>query len=110
MLRRTLIVFFTTILISMITICFFAAKQQNIIEFINNNLDNFWFLATLLDCYWGLFIFYIWFSYKEPSWKIRIPSLVCICTLGNIFVALYALLLIYKSPKDCSFEKMLLRS
>ena len=108
MLRRLLLTFFCIMLTSMIVICIFAAKQQNIIAFLEKNSSNLWFLATLLDCYWGLLIFYIWCFYKQPSWKWRMTSFICICTLGNIYVAIFAIFYIYKLPKDCTIDSILI--
>ena len=109
MLRRLLLTFFLIMLSSMSLICIFAAKQQNIVIFLENNSSNLWFLATLLDCYWGLLIFYIWYLYKQPCWKWRLATFIGICTLGNIYVATIAIFYIYQLPKDFTIDSILIK-
>ena len=96
-------------LASMIIICLYAGSEQNMFEYFNEHISDPWFLATILDCYWGFLIFYGWLIYQEESWLIRIPSLIAICSLGNIAIALYGLYRTIRLPKNTSFEDFLLK-
>ena len=67
-----------------------------------------WFQATLVDTYLAFFTFYVWVFYKEAKWLGRILWFVLIMLLGNLAIAAYVLLQIWKS-KDGSAPEILLR-
>jgi len=50
-----------------------------------------WFLATLLDAYWGFITFYVWAAWKERSGVARGLWLVNVLLLGNFAMAAYFL-------------------
>lgn len=68
-----------------------------------------WFQATLVDTYLAFLTFYVWVFYKEAGWFSRVLWFILIMTLGNLAIASYVLLQIWKS-KDGSPEKILLRN
>ena len=67
-----------------------------------------WFQATLIDTYLAFLTFYVWVFYKETRWHLRGLWFILIMLLGNLAIAGYVLLQIWKS-KDGSPEKILLR-
>ena len=69
----------------------------------------FMFIATLFDTYWGFLTFYCWVAYKEVGWIARIVWLVGILLLGNIAMAVYMLIQLFKVPASASIEDVLLR-
>tara|TARA_Y100000994_G_scaffold37122_1_gene27959 strand:- start:722 stop:1063 length:342 start_codon:yes stop_codon:yes gene_type:complete len=109
MTRSLLFVFFGVMLISMLAVCIYAGNQQNMFNYFREHGSDPWFVATLLDCYWGFFIFYCWLVYQEKSWLSRIPWLLAICSLGMIAVSSYGLMRTYRLKKDACFEDFLLR-
>lgn len=48
-----------------------------------------WFIATLVDAYWGFVTFYVWVAWKEQSWGARVLWFIAIMLLGNIAMAIY---------------------
>jgi Protein of unknown function (DUF1475) len=68
-----------------------------------------WFRATLADAYCGFLTFYAWVCYREPSGAGRILWFVAIMLLGNIAMALYMLVLLFRLPADAGPEQLLLR-
>lgn len=68
-----------------------------------------WFIATLFDAYWGFLTFWCWVVYKEGSWVARGAWLLAILLLGNIAMAVYALIQLFKVPLDAKIEDVLLR-
>ena len=53
------------------------------------------------------------FSYASTLYTtnanyLRMTSFICICTLGNIYVAIFAIFYIYKLPKDCTIDSILI--
>lgn len=69
-----------------------------------------WFIATLFDAYFAFLTFYCWVAYKENSWLVRAIWLVAILLLGNIAMASYMLVQLFKLPADAPIEKLLLRA
>lgn len=68
-----------------------------------------WFIATLVDTYLAFFTFWLWVAYKETGWISRLAWLVAIILLGNIAMAIYVLIKLFRLPADAPLEKLLLR-
>ncbi|WP_029919869.1 DUF1475 family protein [Nevskia soli] len=68
-----------------------------------------WFIATLVDTYLAFFTFWLWVAYKERSNLARGVWLLLIFGLGNIAIAGYMLLQLYRTPPDGGIEALLLR-
>lgn len=68
-----------------------------------------WFQATLVDTYLAFLTFYCWVFYKESKWISKIIWFFLIIGLGNIAIAGYMLIQLWKA-RDGSAEKILLRN
>jgi hypothetical protein len=68
-----------------------------------------WFLATLVDTYLAFFTFWVWVAYKERSMLARAMWLLLIFALGNIAIAGYMLLQLWRLPPQARVEDLLLR-
>jgi hypothetical protein len=68
-----------------------------------------WFIATLFDTYWAFLTFYCWVVYKEVSWIARTAWLLGILLLGNIAMAVYMLIQLFRVPVNARIEDVLLR-
>ena len=68
-----------------------------------------WFIATLVDTYLAFFTFWLWVAYKESSKLARAVWLLLIFALGNIAIAGYMLLQLYRTPPGGGIEALLLR-
>ena len=68
-----------------------------------------WFRATLADAYCGFLTFYAWVCYREHSWARRVLWFVAIMLLGNVAMALYMLVLLFRLPAGAGAEQLLLR-
>jgi hypothetical protein len=68
-----------------------------------------WFIATLVDTYLAFFTFWLWVAYKETGWISRLAWLAAIIFLGNIAMAVYVLIKLFRLPADAPLEKLLLR-
>lgn len=71
--------------------------------------NNPWLVATLFDAYFGFLWFWLWVAYKERSWIARGLWLVLILALGNIAMAAYMLLQLWKLPSGATARDLLLR-
>lgn len=68
-----------------------------------------WFQATLADAYFGFLTFFIWVAYKERCWLARVAWLVAILLLGNIAMAAYCLIQLFRVPASADLREVLLR-
>jgi hypothetical protein len=68
-----------------------------------------WFIATLVDTYLAFFTFWLWVAYKETSNLARILWLLLIFALGNMAMAGYMLIQLFRLPPGASIEDLLLR-
>ena len=68
-----------------------------------------WFLATLVDTYLAFFTYWLWVAYKETSALSRLLWLLLIFGLGNMAMAAYMLIQLYRLPAGAGIEDLLLR-
>ena len=71
--------------------------------------NNSWFVATLFDAYFAFLWFWLWVAYKETSWLLRGVWLLLILAMGNMAMAAYVLIQLYKLPAGAGAEALLLR-
>ncbi|WP_345737250.1 DUF1475 family protein [Prosthecobacter algae] len=102
-------VFFIVVLISMLAVTTWASKQVPLWKIPYETWTHPWWIATLFDAYWGFLTFYCWVVYKETSVLARALWLVAILLLGNIAMAVYALIQLFRVPANGSIETVLLR-
>ncbi len=101
--------FFILVLLSMLAVTSWASMECALWKTPQEVATHPWFIATLLDTYWGFLTFYCWVAYKETSWLARFAWLVGILLLGNIAMAIYMLILLFKVSADAKIEDVLLR-
>jgi hypothetical protein len=101
--------FFIIVLISMLGVTGWASTEVALWKIPGGVIGHPWFIATLFDAYWGFLTFYCWVVYKERGWIARIGWLVAILLLGNIAMAVYALIQLWRVPADARIEDVLLR-
>lgn len=101
--------FFIIVLISMLGVTTWASQQLPLWKLPYETWTHPWFIATLFDAYWGFLTFYCWLVYKEVSWVARVAWFVAILLLGNIAMAVYALIQLFKVSPTGRIEDVLLR-
>ena len=102
-------VFFIMVLVSMLGVTSWASRQCALWAIPASVGGHPWFIATLFDTYWAFLTFYCWVAYKERSWIARIGWLLGILLLGNIAMAVYMLILLFRLPSNARMEDILLR-
>ncbi len=95
-------IFFIVILLSMLAVTGWASSQCALWKVPREVATHPWFIATLFDAYWGFLTFYCWVAWKEGTWLGRILWLVAILLLGNIAMAVYALIQLFKVPTSAT--------
>jgi len=101
--------FFIVVLISMLGVTSWASTQCALWDIPGSVGGHPWFIATLFDTYWAFLTFYCWVAYKEPSWIARIGWLLGILLLGNIAMAVYMIIQLFRVPTNARMEDILLR-
>lgn len=102
-------IFFSIVLVSMLAVTSWASMQCALWETPRAVATHPWFIATLFDTYWAFLTFYCWVVYKERGWIARIGWLVGILLLGNIAMAIYMLIQLFRVPTSAKIEDVLLR-
>ena len=96
-----LIYLFAGILVLMVGMTVWASLERNVLD--NGHLmRDRWFLATLADAYCGFITFYVWVAYRESSWLGRVLWFVAIMGLGNMAMAVYMLLQLWRHGSEAT--------
>ncbi len=107
--KRALVVFFSVVLAAMGWATVRASLDRGVLVAAADLIQDPWFLATLLDAYFGFLTFYAWVFYKESSWGPRAAWLGAILLLGNFAMAFYVLRQIARLPPGRPVSDILLR-
>jgi Protein of unknown function (DUF1475) len=100
---------FIVVLVSMLGVTSWATSQCALWNTPREVATHPWFIATLFDTYWAFITFYCWVAYKESSWLAKGLWLLAILLLGNIAMAIYMLIQLYRVPATAKLEQVLLR-
>jgi predicted permease len=101
---------FSVVMISMLSVTTWASLQIPLWKTPHEVVAHPWFIATLFDTYFAFLTFYAWLAYKETSSVARIAWLIAILFLGNIAMASYMLVLLFRLPTSAPIEQILLRN
>ena len=109
--RRTLILLFGWILVSLLAYTAWASTQQAVWDWqgLVREPDRWWTIATLIDAYYGFITFYVWVCFKESTAAARGGWFVAIMLTGNMAMAVYVLLQILRLKPDEPLSAILLR-
>ncbi len=100
---------------ALLGVSIWASGQQSVVLAINDLIanpagsNNPWLLATLFDAYFGFLWFWLWVAYKESSWLARAVWLLLILLGGNLLMAIYMLIQLWRLPTGAGVEQLLLR-
>jgi hypothetical protein len=102
-------VVFCLVLLSMLGVTTVASLDRGVFEAGADLWADPWFKATLADAYFGFLAVYFWIAYKEPTWPRRVLWFVLLMLFGNIAIAIYLLIQLFRLPANASMEDLLLR-
>jgi hypothetical protein len=100
---------FIVVLIAMFAVTGWASTEVALWKTPRAVATHPWFIATLFDTYFAFLTFYAWVAYKEVTWLARIGWLLGILLLGNIAMAVYMLIQLFRLPSGATIEQLLLR-
>lgn len=101
--------FFALVLLSMLAVTSWASWECALWKTPREVATHPWFIATLFDTYWAFLTFYCWLAYREGSWPARLGWLAGVLLLGNIAMAIYMLIRLFKVRADGNIEDVLLK-
>jgi predicted permease len=102
-------IFFAVVLVTMLCATSWASAQCALWKTPAAVVAHPWFIATLFDCYFGFLTVYAWVFYKETNWLARVAWLIAILLLGNIAIASYLLIKLFRLRSDAPVAQLLLR-
>lgn len=89
-------VIFILILVSMLTVTTQASLKESILMIPPVVTSDPWFIATLYDAYFGFLVVYLWVCYREHSPPLKVLWFILFALLGNIAIAVYALIALFR--------------
>lgn len=98
---------FSLVLVAMLAVTSWASSVVALWNTPREVAQHPWFIATLFDTYFAFLTFWLWLAWKEQTWPRRIGWLVAILLLGNIAMAIYLLIQLFRLPKTASLEMLL---
>ena len=101
--------FFLAVLAAMLFVTIRASLDYSIADVSARIGSDWWFRATLTDAYCGFLTFYCWVFYLETGFARRALWLVLILLGGNIAMAVYALIRLFRVPPNAAIRHILLR-
>lgn len=101
--------FFSLVLLAMLAVTGVASFDRGVFTAGAELWPDPWFRATLADAYFGFLTVYLWIAYRERTWPRRLLWLVLVLALGNIAIAVYLLIRLFRLPPGATFEDLLLR-
>src|SRR4030095_15121040 len=92
------------VLVALLTVTTWASNIIALWRTPREVLGHPWFVATLFDTYFAFLTFWLWVAYKQRGWGSRIGWLTGILLLGNIAMAAYLLIQLFKLPPNAKIE------
>lgn len=100
---------FAFVLVAMLAVTGWASMEIALWKTPREVIGHPWFIATLFDTYFAFLTFWCWVAYRERTWLARVGWLVAILLLGNIAMAIYLLIRLFRLPANAKLEQLLLR-
>ena len=105
--RSLLISVFSLFIFSLLALTTWASFERNVFDNAHLLKDR-WFLATLMDAYWGFFTVYLWMAYKLNGWASRLLWLIAVVSLGNIAIGFFVIWQIIKWEPKMGLSSLIL--
>lgn len=100
---------FSLVLVAMLAVTSWASSVVALWNTPREVATHPWFIATLFDTYFAFVTFWLWLAWKERTWLPRLAWLLAILLLGNIAMAIYLLIQLFRLPKTATLEHLIAR-
>ena len=94
-------------LVAMLAMTTAASLDRGVFQALGDLWKDLWFKATLMVAYFGFVTFYVWVAYKEVRNFARILWFILIMCFGNIAMATYLLIQLFRMAPGESMETLL---
>jgi predicted permease len=84
-------ILFACIFGSMLWVTSWASMHTPLFDIPKEVVSNRWFIATLVDAYWGFLTFYVWVAWKEVTLPARSLWFIAVMLLGNLAMSAYVI-------------------
>ena len=101
---------FIAILLAMIGVTTWASTEVALWNTPRAVATHPWFIATLFDTYFAFLAFWLWVAWLEPTWLRRISWLIAILLLGNIAMAIFMLIRLFRLPRTATMTEVITRT
>ena len=106
---RPLWLFSIAVLVAMLVVTAWASLDANVLVGFQRLLADRWGVATLFDAYFGFLWFWLWILYKEAGLGRSLLWLVLLFALGNLAMAAYVMVQLFRLKPGEGIETLLLR-
>lgn len=100
---------FAGVLAAMLYVTITASLNEGVFDALVRLWPDPWFRATLADAYFGFVAVYVWIAWRERSVVARIGWFVLLMALGNIAIAGYVLVALYRLPAGAGVDGLFAR-
>ena len=107
--RPALVAWFCLVLAAMLGVTGWASSEVALWKTPRAVATHPWFIATLFDAYFGFIAFWLWLAWREARVLPRAAWLVAILLLGNIAMAAYVLIELWRLPPGSSASSLFSR-
>ena len=107
--RSVLMCVFGGILSVMLAMTAWASMERSVFS-AGYLFEHRWFVATFCDAYCGFITFYVWVACRESNTLARIGWFIAIMALGNIAMAAYVLLQLWKLGPSGTWRDLLVNA
>jgi hypothetical protein len=106
---RPLWIFAILVFAAMAAVTTWASLEANVLVGFQRLLADRWGVATLFDAYFGFLWFWLWILYKEAHLGRSLLWLVLLFALGNLAMAAYVMIQLFRLKPGSGVENLLLR-
>jgi hypothetical protein len=106
---RNLWIYAITVFAAMVAVTTWASLDANVLIGFQRLLADRWGVATLFDAYFGFLWFWLWIAYKEGSLGRSLLWLLLLFSLGNLAMAAYVMVQLFRLKPGEGCESLLLR-
>jgi len=100
---------FALVLALMLWVTLRASLERGVFAATADLWRDAWFRATLADAYCGFLAVFVWIAWRERTAAARVAWFVALAALGNLAIATYFLLALFRLAPGDSVDRLFAR-